>query len=144
MKNTTSRPPVWFYILTIILLLWNAMGLFAFFDQVMISAARLEALPDNERNLYENTPVWAVIAFALAVFGGTLGCIGLLLRRSWARILFLISLVGIMVQMYYNVFIGKAMDVYGPGAVTMPVLVLLVAVFLIWFANYGIRRGWLG
>lgn len=110
----------------------------------MISAARLEALPDNERNLYENTPVWAVIAFALAVFGGTLGCIGLLLRRSWARILFLISLVGIMVQMYYNVFIGKAMDVYGPGAVTMPVLVLLVAVFLIWFANYGIRRGWLG
>ena len=101
----------------------------------MYTAEQLEML--------NNTPSWATAAFAIAVFGGLLGCIALLLRKSWAKSLLLLSLIGIIVQLIYNLFISKAMEVYGPGAVIMPISVLVVGIFLVWFAKKGIAKGWL-
>ena len=78
MENVRNKPPTWFYILSVILLLWNIMGVYAFFGQVTMGSEHMAALSDAERTMYENVPWWATVAFALAVFGGPLGCVGLL------------------------------------------------------------------
>ncbi len=88
-------------------------------------------------------PAWVTAAFAIAVFGGTLGCLGLLLRKKWARLVFLISLIGIIVQMIHNVFISNNMDVYGPGAVIMPIMVLIIGVYLIMYSKSAIKKSWI-
>ena len=88
-------------------------------------------------------PAWATAAFAIAVFAGALGCIALLLRKSWAKSLFVLSLIGIVVQMVYNLFMSKAMEVYGPGAAIMPIMVMLFGIFLIWFSKKSISKGWI-
>jgi hypothetical protein len=35
------------------------------------------------------------------------------------------------------------MEVYGPGAVIMPILVLFVGVFLLWYSKKAIAKKWL-
>ena len=119
------------------------MGVMAFVMQVTMSPETLAALPEAERAMYEATPLWLLIAFAVAVFGGTIGCIFLLMRKALAIIFFKISLAAILIQMYYNFFIIKAIDIYGPGGMVMPIMVLLIAIFLIWYANNAKAKDWI-
>ncbi|MBU2916320.1 hypothetical protein [Reichenbachiella agariperforans] len=134
--------PIWFWVVMILMLLWNLMGVGSFLYHALISDEALQAMPEAERDLYAKYPAWTYVAFALAVLGGTLGSIGLLLRASWSRMVLLVSLVAIVVQMYHSLFIAKSTEVYGPGAVVMPIMVVLVAVFLVWLAGYAQKRGW--
>ncbi|VAW11040.1 hypothetical protein MNBD_BACTEROID03-2112 [hydrothermal vent metagenome] len=99
MTNTTRvKPPIWFWIVSVLALLWNLLGVMAYLAQVNMTDETLAALPEAERALYENQPIWATMAFAIAVWGGALGSLALLLRKRWARAVLLISLIGIIVQ----------------------------------------------
>ena len=138
-----GKPPVWFWVISGLGLLWNLMGVSAYIQQVSMDAEALALLPEAELALYESQPAWATGAFAIAVFAGALGCVALLLRKSWARPLLLLSLLGIIVQMVYNFFIAKAMDVYGPGAVVMPIMVLVIGIGLVWFSGRALKAGWI-
>jgi hypothetical protein len=140
---STNKPPLWFWIVGIIALIWNLMGVMAYIGQAYITEAELSALSDAEQTLYANVPPWATAAFAIAVFGGTLASIALLLRKKFAKILFVISFLGIIVQMIYNFFISEAMEVYGPGGLIMPVMVILIGIFLITFSYKSFLKNWI-
>ena len=62
------------------------------------------------------------------------------MRKKLAKTIFMVSLIGILVQMYYNFFVIDSIAVYGPGAMAMPIMIILFAVFLIWYANYCIKK----
>jgi hypothetical protein len=143
MTTTTDKPAIWFWVVGVLALIWNLMGVFAYITQVTMSPEALQALPDEERALYESAPSWATGAFAIAVWGGALGCLLLLLRRKLATPILIISLAGIVVQMYYNLFISNSMEVYGPGGMIMPIMVIAIAIFLIWFARKSTANDWL-
>ncbi len=141
--SPTSKPAVWFWVVSAVAFVWNLMGVAAFVMQVTMSDADLAALPEAERMLYETAPAWSTAVFALAVFGGALGCLALLLRKKWAFPILVVSLIGIVAQMTYNVFFSKVMDVYGPGGLIMPVMVLVIGVYLLFFARSSTAKGWL-
>lgn len=130
MSNTTKKPGNGFWIIGIVALIWNLMGVFAYLQNAYMSAEDFAALPTEQQALLENVPAWVTGAFAIAVFGGALACILLLMRKKLATIIFLVSLIGIIVQMSYNVFMSKALEVYGPGGMIMPVMVLVFGIFL--------------
>lgn len=142
--ESTNKPPIWFWIVSAIALLWNAMGVKVYLDQAYNTEAH-QAMYDTPEllEIVNNTPSWVIAAFAIAVFGGALGSIALLLRKKWAKSIFTISLIGIIIQMIYNVFMSGAMEVYGPGAIAMPIMTLLFGIFLVWFSKTGIAKGWL-
>jgi hypothetical protein len=141
MPKSTNKPGIDFWIIGIVALIWNLMGVFAYLQQAYMTEEDLMAMPVAEQALYENIPAWVTGAYAIAVFGGALGCILLLLRRKLASSLFLISLVGIVVQMSYNIFMSKATDVYGPGGITMPAMIILIGIFLLWYAKKKTAAG---
>ena len=144
MENVKMKIPKWFWVVAIFFLLWNIMGVFSFFAHTFISEEALAALPDNEKELYGDYPIWTTIVFAIAVFFGLFGSLGLLLKKRWSKIAFIISLCAIIPQMIHNVFFTKSMDVYGPGqAATMPIMVVVSGFFLIWFSKYAINQNWL-
>jgi hypothetical protein len=145
MENQFAKLPKWYMILAVLFLLWNLMGVGSFVQHITISNSpeTLAALPANEAALYGKYPIWTHIAFAVSVFTGVLGCIGLLLKKKWSKPVFVISFVSIVIQMYHSLFMAKATDVYGPGAVFMPIMVILIGLFLIWMADYGIKKGYL-
>lgn len=140
---TTSKPATWFWIVSGIALLWNLLGVMAYMAQVTMSPEALHALPENERTLIETTPSWATGAFAVAVWGGTLGAFLLLLRRTVATPILIVSLVGVVVQMIHAFFISNSIEVYGPGGMAMPAMVMIFAIFLIWFSRRATASGWM-
>lgn len=142
--SDTTKIPVWFWIIAVVALLWNAMGLWAFLDiNVLMTPEKLGAMPEKEQAVLAATPSWARVAFGVAVICGVLGSIGLLIKQDWAAPVFAISLLGLIVQMIYVFGMSNSMEVYGAGAAAMPGMIFVVCVFLIWFAHSCTKKGWL-
>ncbi|MGG8496754.1 hypothetical protein ACQY1Q_10075 [Tenacibaculum sp. TC6] len=141
--TNSSKPSTFFWIFGVIALLWNAMGVNAYLQQAYKTDAFKAMYTEEQLEMVTNTPSWVMAAFALAVFGGFIGCILLLLRKKIALPIFLVSLVGIIIQMIYNLFISKSIEVYGPGAIIMPIMVLIIGFLLYFFTKKSISKGWL-
>ena len=141
--NSTIKPATWFWIVSAIALVWNLMGVMAYLAQVTMSPEAMAALPENQRLLYQSTPSWATGAFAIAVWGGTLGCILLLLRKKLASLLLIISLLGVLVQLYHSFFISNSFAVFGSGGLVMPIMVVIIGVLLIWLSRKATSQNWL-
>lgn len=142
-NNSNTTTPKWFLVLAIVLAVWNLMGVMAFFMQISMTAEQIAALPEKEQMLYQDIPMWVNIAFGCAVFGGALGCIALALKKAIALPILVISLVGVIVQMFHSFVIANSFEVYGPGSAIMPIMVMIIAIVLVWLANNAKTKGWI-
>ena len=134
--------PTWFWVVSGLALVWNLMGVGAFFsDVVLMTPERLAAMDQTMADTYRDTPIWAKAAFGVAVLAGTLGSIGLLLKKSWATPIFAISLLGVIVQMTYAFVLSNSYEAFGPEAAAMPIMIFTVAVLLVWFAHAMTKSG---
>jgi hypothetical protein len=138
-----NKTPKWFVVIAIVALLWNLLGCMAFFADLQLSPQDVAKLSAAQQTLYNARPGWAVVATALAVFGGAIGCIGLLLRKKWAFILFWLSLAGLLVQDFGLFVLVNGATLAGPIAVILQSLVLAIAVGLVLLSRSAIARGWL-
>lgn len=141
--TTTVKPPIWFWVVSGITLLWNLSGVFNYLNQAFNQQAILESINQAQREVFEGIPAWATAAFALAVFSGTIGSIGLLLRKKWAKPLFIISLITAVAQFIHWLFVSNAVEAFGPSTYTMPIIVVIIGIYLIFFSKMGIQKGWL-
>jgi len=140
-EESSGSLPKSFYWIAAVALIWNLLGVGAYLSQVTMSPEALNALPEAERALYENVPAWATAAFAIAVFGGAVGCLLLLLKKALATPVLIASLLGVVVQMYHAFFVANSIEVYGPGGMIMPTMVIVIAVFLVWYSMSAKKRG---
>lgn len=140
MTTSMNKPPIWFWIVSVIALIWNGLGVMAYLGRAFATDEMIAALPaEQQAEFLAEYPAWYTAAFALAVFCGALGCIALLIRKKWAHPLFIISALGAIVQHVY-LFMNVEMD---GAAMVMPILVILVCLFLIWLAKNSISKGWI-
>lgn len=135
--------PTWFKVVAVVALLWNLLGCLAFFADLRLSAEDIAQLPDAQQALYAARPGWAVVATGIAVIGGVLGSIGLLMRRKWAFPVFVLSLLGILAQDFGLFVLVDGASLAGPVAVVMQGVVLAVGIGLVLLSRKGIARGWL-
>lgn len=141
MTNST-KPTASFWIIAVLALLWNSTGVMAYLEQAYMTVDDLASLPEAEQAFYANMPAWVTASFAIAVFAGTLGCIGLLLRKKWASILFLLSLIAVIAQFIRNVFMQKDMEVTGIDMI-WSIVVIVIALFLVIYSRKSISKGWI-
>ena len=141
--TTTDKPKAAFWIIAVIALIWNSMGVYAYLQQQYNTEAFQNEITPEQLEMVYATPSWAIAAFALAVFGGLLGSLALLLRKKVANILFTISLLGILAQMTYNFFLSNSTEAYGPGDMIMPIMIVVIGIFLFMSSKSSINKGWL-
>lgn len=134
--------PTWFKVVSVVALLWNLLGVAAFAADLMITPAAIAAMPPEHQALYAR-PMWSVAGTGIAVLGGALGCLGLLLRRRWAFGLFVASLVGIVLQDIGLFVVVDGARLGGVTVVVLQALVLAVGIALVLLARRAIARGWL-
>ncbi len=139
-----NKPGRGFWIIASIALLWNLIGVMTYLMSVTLTAEDLAKMSAAERALYVDIPAWVTAAYAIAVFGGTLGCVALLLRKAWAVPLFAVSLVAILVQMGHAFFMSDMLAVQGATAAALPITIIVVAIYLLWFANAAKKQGLIG
>ena len=136
-----ASPPVWFWVISIIALLWYLMDMSAFYMRVFMTDDVMKAMPENQQHLYRNMPLWVNIVFAGEVFGGALGCVGLLLRKKWALPLFAVSILGVLSQTFHIYFLSDAISTMGTPAVVMPLVAILIGIGMIVLAKSAISKG---
>lgn len=141
--NTNTKAPTWFKVVAILAIIWNIMGVMAYLGQAMMGPEAMEALPEEQQELYQNIPAWATAAFALAVWGGLVGSIMLFMRKSAAKFALWISLIGIVVNDIYNFMVIDAVSLFGMTALYMQLFVLIVGIYLIVLYNQAKSKGWI-
>ena len=141
-ETTITKPPTWFWVVAILALIWNLLGLMIFVNHIMMSPETLDSLAENEQALYQDMPVWANVAFGLAVIAGTLGCIFLILRTRLAIALFVLSLVGIVIHDVYNYFFSDVLEVHGMGPIGMSCVVFVIGLLLIGLSRHADQKKW--
>jgi len=142
-NNNKNIIPKWFNIAATLALLWNLMGVMAFISQMMMTAEMIAELPQTEQEFYTSVPLWATIAFACAVFGGAFGSLAILMKKTLAEPLFILSLIGVAIQMFNSFVISNSFEVFGPGGAIMPAMVVIISIALVRLASRARINGWL-
>lgn len=137
MSNSTNKPPIWFWIVSVIALVWNGMGVNAYLQQAYNTESYRAMYTVEQLEIESNLPAFVTAAFAIAVFAGALAAIGLLLRKSWSVKLWVLSLIAVIVQMGYLLINGFA------SSTGMTIMIIAFAFIFVWFARKSEANGWL-
>lgn len=131
-----------FWLVGVFTLIWSLLGTMNFFMQ--LNPEMLATMPENHRAIAENRPAWVTAAFGLAVFGGSLGSLLLLLRRRIALPVFVAAFIGVLLAMAHALFLMNIPLGYSAGEIVLAVILpIIVAGFLVWYGRFADRRGWL-
>ena len=138
-----GQTPKWYLPVTIAALLWNLMGCAAYLADVMMTPADVAKLSEAQQALYHSRPAWSVAATAIAVWGGALGCLALILRKRWATPVLVVSLLGVIGQDVSLFVMSGALSQAGPVALVLQCVVLVISIALVFFGRKAAARGWI-
>lgn len=145
--TATTAPPRWFWVVSILGLLWMLIGVSTLVMDfmTMTDESALASMSDRERELYESRPMWLFIVYAVSTLGGLAGAVGLLVRKGWAVPLLALSLAAVVVQFGYILVDQRYLAFMGPAqALTLPAIIFLIGALLLWFSMRARGHGWIG
>ncbi|QMU61281.1 MAG: hypothetical protein GKR92_06060 [Gammaproteobacteria bacterium] len=132
MPESIQTPAPWhLWVIGVIALLWNAMGAFDYVMSQSKNEAYMKMFTPEQLEYFYSFPSWSVALWAIAVWGGMLGCILLLLRNKLAVCTFLISLICMTLNTIYIYAFTNGIEIMGdPFSLVFSAAIFLVAVFL--------------
>ena len=145
MENAERKRPTWFVAVTIVLLLWALAGVASFGAHVFVGEQMAAQQGTWDLDYYHALPAWFAWDYALSTLAALAGAIALWLRSRHAMMLYILSLVGVVVQFGY-VFVGTDLLAHKGAAVTVPfpLFIALMGCVQIVVARIALRRGWVG
>ena len=136
-----QRAPWHLWLVGIFGLLWNSVGAFDYFMTQTRSESYMDRLTAEQLEVLNGFPTWLVASWALAVWGGVLGALLLLMRKGLAVPVLVASLVAMAVTAIQD--FSSANGMYetagtGPGFV----LLIFAIAFGLWlYARAMSQRG---
>jgi hypothetical protein len=131
-----------FWVISLFVLIWNGMGITMYIWQM--TPEGLAALPEMHRMIIEDRPAWASLACAVAVFGGVLGGLLLLFRKSASFYALTASLIGMVITGIHTFGVVTSQNKLSHiNVVMMTLMPLLVAALFIWYSRQAESRGWI-
>lgn len=141
-EEQDTSPSFAFWVIGAVALLWNLMGLYAYYTDVSATPQQLaQQFTPEQVAMIEATPPWATSATAIAVTAGVIASLLLLLRNSLAVPLFAVSLAAVAVQDVYIFGMTNAAEAFGAVPVVLQTIVFIIAAFLVWYAMQQKKRG---
>ena len=143
MTNQLSIPTS-FKVIAILAILWNLFGVFSFVGHAFMPEQAFAGMTADQQTYMDGFPAWGFIVFGTAVTTGLLGSIGLLMKKKWSVLLFLISIVTILINQFYPILFTDYMEIFG-GASTLglPIVITAVGIALWYYAKQCDAKGWL-
>jgi hypothetical protein len=138
--NQINKTPVHLWIVSILAILWNAVGAYDYIaTQYRIESYMSQFTPEQLEYFY-SFPAWMDAAWAVGIWGAFLGSIALLLRKTWAVLLFGASILGLAVSTVYNFVLSDGAAAMGEGAVMFTGFIWIIALFLYFYAQAMAKR----
>lgn len=145
MNNTPSKRPTWFIATAAILLLWALAGVASFAAHVFVGEEMAAKQGEWDLAYFGALPAWFAWDYALATLAALAGAVALLMRSRFAVPLYVLSLVGVVIQFGY-VFADTDLLTHKGAAATLPfpLFIALMGVVQIVLARLAAQRGWVG
>ena len=145
-EELNAKPPIWFWIVSGLAFVWNLMGVSQYLARVSMSPeefANYAQLTEAQQAAIGVEPAWFMGAFAIAVFGGALGCLAMLIRKKWATLLLALSLLAVLSQqLYFWVLTDMGSKLAGFN-LWMTIAIPVIALLLLLMARSFATKGWL-
>lgn len=139
-----AKTPMWYWIVSVLLLLWALAGALAFYGHVSTGPAELAALSDYDRRFFLALPAWFTPEFGFTTGTAVLGAALLLARLRHAVLLYALSLLGVVVQFGWVLGATDLIAVKGLAtAAGFPAFIFVMAVVQLVFARFAAGKGWL-
>jgi hypothetical protein len=142
MIDAYARTPRHLWVVGIVAVLFNAIGVFDFVMAMWQGAAYMAKAgmtPDQIAH-YQGMPTWMTLVWAIGVFGAFLASVLLLLRRRMALPVFAVSLTAFLVSLLYTYVLTDGGAIMGQQmAVTSAIIAALLA-FFIWYSRFMVGR----
>jgi hypothetical protein len=135
------RTPLHLWVVGTLGLAWSAIGAFDYVMTETRNATYMSAFTPEQLAFFYGFPAWVVAAWAIAVWGGILGSVLLLLRSRFAVWVFFASLAGLLLTTFHNYVLSNGMEIFGDGgSQALTVLIFLVSLALFLYARAMRRR----
>jgi hypothetical protein len=132
-SSAPSAAPLWLRLIAGLALVWNLFGVYAYLQTVGV-------FPGAPADMTSKAmPVWVVGSFAVAVFAGALGSLGLLMLKRWAKMILVLSLLALLLQDLWAFVLRDG----GEKQLALSLAINAIAILLVWLAYMADRRGWL-
>ncbi len=139
-----AKPPALYWIIAVILLLWNLIGMMFYYMQVTMTPEVMAAnFNEAQQAWMMNEPVWATAAYATAVTAGVIGAALMFVRKALALAFFVLSFVAVLIQDLNAFVLSDWQNVWGNSALYLPSIVFLICIFEIWYCRSARARGWM-
>ena len=130
------------WVVGIFAVLWNAMGAFDYLMTETQNEAYMGQFTPEQLEFFYGFPTWVVAFWAIAVWGGVLGAILLLLRKKLAASVFLVSFLAMVVTTVHNFVLSNGLEAIGdPFALFFTGLIFVFALLLYVYARAMTNRG---
>lgn len=139
--ETGSKTPKHLWIIGVLALLWNAVGALDYLMTQTKNEAYMEQFTTEQLEFFYGFPTWLVALWAIAVWGGVLGAILLLMRKKLAVMVFLVSFVAMVLTSIQNFVLSNGLEVMGGAGVGFSVVIFLIALGLWLYARAMQKRG---
>ncbi len=136
-----SRSPVHLWIVGVVTLLWNLVGAYDYLMTQTRNASYMAKFTQEQLDYFYGFPAWVEAFWALAVWGGVLGSLLILLRRGLAAPVLLVSFVSMAITAVYNFGLSDGMKIMGTGGFIFTVVIFIVALLLWLYAKSLRKRG---
>lgn len=140
--NFSIKPSVWFWVFAVLFVLWGIMGCSMYLLEMMMSdEAYAEAFGAELAEVRDVYPVWGIAGYAMAVWSGLLASILFILRRRLSSTLFIVSIVAAIIGFIPSFTIPALRDAAGPGFWVMPLIVVALGAFEVFYSRKQAAKG---
>ena len=140
-ESITARPPLHFWIVAVLAVLWNAIGAFDYVATQLRLESYISQFSAEQLEYFYSIPTWAVAAWAIAIWSAVLGSLAMLLRLRWAFHLLVLSFLAMIASTIQSFILSDGAEVMGTAGAIFSAVIVAIGLFLIVYNRAMIRRG---
>jgi len=135
-NNLSTKPTALFWVAAVIFILWNIMGCSIYLMEMMMSdEAYADAFGAEMAAVRDVYPTWGLAGYATAVWSGLLAAILFILRKRVSVLIFMLSVVAAAISFIPSFTNSMLREAAGSSFWVMPVIVIVIGLFEIFYSR---------
>ena len=138
------KTPWHLWLFGVLSLAWNAIGCWSWQQQVTRSPAYFADMTMEQVAYVQAMPMWATVAYGLAVWAGLLGALMLLFRRRLAFHAYVAGLIGFIAYSAYVYLLSDGTRIMGSAGLMFSAFIFILCqvevAYAYWIRGKGVLR----
>ena len=143
MNDAKVDAPWHLWVVGIIAVLFNSVGAFDYVMSMTQGASYQASVGMTPEQIahYQNLPMWMKFVWPTGVWTAEAASVLILLRRSLAFPIFVVSLTAFLMSVLYNYALSDGGAIMGPPMAATSAVITGLLIFFIWYTRAMARRG---